>query len=480
MSARVELADLLAGFAAAREAASQPEGATRVPALTAAVHRRRVMRATVTTAAAAAVVLGVGAGVYGLTSPEPTPPAETLTPTPTPDETEEPEVTPEPELLGSVTVHPLLPEAEPLPAGLVEETTPGWSMVTYYPVDRDSGDHPTVLYLLAPDGRLFEVPTPVPLMAPCDFCDGGADDTAPALKAWLPGTSLAIVSPLYDDVELDGHYQVVDLLSGAVLQSIDAPGGSWVTVDFVRDGTTDVLVVTEAVAIEPELAEVTRIERRRVDGTVVAEHGGVDVVLPLSWRLSPDGALLALPGEDGAAVVLRASDLTEVARPVPGAARCPAGDGGHPLMATGWVDDQTLLFTCTAFQAPSGDPLVGPQTAVTTAVAVPLAGEPRMLAPEVVGSVEGVAGGRLLLHDWLAGTWTALGPDGARTDLDLRTSWLPPNARLTRDRLVHVEDQEWNGGPTWTVVSTDLATGETRALLPLVDSASRVRLVVGW
>jgi len=177
--------------------------------------------------------------------------------------------------------------------------------------------------------------------------------------------------------------------------------------------------------------------------------------------------------------VLRASDLTEVARPVPGAARCPAGDGGHPLMATGWVDDQTLLFTCTAFQAVGEDPM-GAAREVTTAVAVPLTGAPRTVASEVAGSLQGVVGGRLLLHDWVDGTWVALGPDGARTDLDLRTSWLPPNARLTRDRLVHVEDQEGNGGPTWTVVSTDLATGETRALLPLVDSASRVRLVVGW
>lgn len=479
MSAQVELKDLLAGFAAARETASTDDGAARIPALATRVRGRRVVRAAAASGAAAAAVLGLGAAVYGLTRPDHVPPVElptpVVTPTPSPTPTDDdPAEEPTPDALGPVTDHPLLPDAEPLRTGAIEGTGPGWSLVTYYDADLTLGaepDHPTVLYLLAPDGRPAEVPTPVPLMAECTFCGDGS--FVPAVHEWLPGTALAIVAPVHDDPESILHWQVVDLVSGQVLQAIEAEPGGWVGVRFVGDGTTDVVVVHERVAIERSAAGVTRVERRRADGALVAEHGAYDTGYAFAWSVSPGGAYVALHG-DGEGLVLRSADLDEVARPTADDAPCPQGDaGGRALSPAGWSDESTLLFTCVAFSSTG--------TSRTTALAVPLDGDPRELGRDLVEDVAGAFDGRLLLHDWASGAWATLGADGSRTDVLVRARSLDPGARPVAGRLVHADDEHGPDGaePTWAVSSTDLADGGVETLLAPVDAGSRLHLVVG-
>lgn len=475
MSTQIELTDLLAGFAAARDEATAPDGAARLPVVAAQVRRRRLVRTVTVSGLAAAAVLGIAAGVYGLTRPDPTPPVEsptpTVTPSPTPTPTEEPTEEPTqepPQPLGEVTVHPLLPAAQPLMEGVLEETTPAWSMVTYYDQDLALGpevDHPTVLYLVAPDGSVMEVPTPVSLMAPCTFCDGSS---VPAVREWLPGTSLAIVTPLHDDNESVLHWQMVDLLTGEVLVAVDGEPGSFLSMRFVHDDTADVLVVREDVVIG-ESARIASIERRHADGTLAARFdGGYETASPYAWDVSPDGSLVSLHGL-GEALVLRASDLGESARVRPAALDCPAGEFvSAPLAPVRWHDDATLWFRCSVQTADA--------RLLQTAWLVPLQGQAQVVAREVAGYVAGSFAGHALLHLADENTWYVVRPDGSRYDAPILSSHVitPPD---TEGMLTYTDDvYDDNRELTQALHRVDLLAGTSTTLLAPVDLGSTMFL----
>ncbi len=487
MNPQIELTELLAGFAGARDEAVAPDGPARVQAIVAHVRRRRVMRTVAASGLAAATVLGIAVGVYGVTRPEPTPPVDSptpsVTPTPTPTPTEEPTQEPTeepPQPLGEVTVHPLLPAAEPLMEGMLETTTPAWSMVTYYDTDVANGvdgDHPTVLYLVAPDGSRFEVPTPVPLMADCAFCSvTGERGAAPVVNEWLPGTSLAVVTPIHDDVDVSRHYELTDLLTGQVLARVDAADSEWAHMFFVGDGTTDVLVVRTYPQNDIGGDGVRVFERRSADGSLVAAFD-IDPTDEIQhFVIDEAGRQVAFQGVDELRVVDLAT-FADVARlPVPGADTCQPDyrwsleEPGRPL-AQAWLDPSAVVFSCFEGDQYSGSTsahfwLVGLDGTTTD-----LGGGHPMHGNATVG-------GRLLVSD--ESTWFELQSDGTLSGLPMdRTVGL---GRLVDGRFVYVDMFFDEGGePTGDLVWADPFTGERGTVLELVDPGSRLRVAyVAW
>lgn len=489
MNAQIELTDLLAGFAAARDEAAAPEGAARLPLIATQVRRRRVVRTVAASGLAAAAVLGIAAGVYGLTRPDPTPPVQTPSPTvtrtPSPTPTEEPTQEPTeepPQPLGDVTVHPLLPTAEPLLEGILEGTTPAWSMVTYYDIDvanGGDGDHPTVLYLVAPDGSRFEVPTPVPLMAPCDFCGAYAElGAAPVVADWLPGTSLAIVTPIFDDVDVSRHYQLTDLLTGEVLQSVDAADGEWAHMVFVGDGTSDVLVV-RTYPQNDILGDGVRVfERRHADGSPVAAVDIDPADQIQHFVIDQTGRRVAFEGV-GEVQVLDLLTFAEVARlPVPASDTCHADytwgmeAPGQPL-ARSWLDQDSLVFGCGEGNEVSG-------TTGTYLWLVDLDGTTTDLGGghDVIGIT--TVAGRLLTRDQSG--WFEVSPDATWSRIPLA-----PTADVQRfvdGRFVYVDQDPGLDGAapaTGYLVWAEPFTGTGGSLLELVDPGSRMSVAyVPW
>ncbi len=489
MNAQIELTDLLAGFAAARDEAAAPDGAARLPVIASRVRRRRVVRTVAASGLAAAAVLGIAAGVYGLTRPDPTPPVQTPSPTvtrtPSPTPTEEPTQGPTeepPQALGDVTVHPLLPPAQPLMEGVLEETTPAWSMVTYYDIDVENGadgDHPTVLYLVAPDGSRFEVPTPVPLMAPCDFCGADAEaGAAPVVTEWLPGTSLAIVTPVFDDVDVYRHYQLTDLLTGEVLQTVDAADDEWAHMFFVGDGTSDVLVVRTYPQNDMGGDGVRVFERRHADGSLVAAFDIDPADQIQNFVVDEDGRQVAFQGSRDVRV-LDLLTFAEVSRlPVPESEACQPDywrdmePPGEPR-ASSWLDSDTIVFECYEGDLVSGSTaahfwLVGSDGATTD-----LGGGHPMVGAAAVA-------GRLLVAD--GSTWFELRSDGTRSALPMDLTVDP--ARFVDGRLVYVDQYGGDGGVAETtreLIWVDPFTGARGTLLELRDPGSRMRVAyVPW
>lgn len=483
MNAQIELTELLAGFAGARDEAAARDGAARLAVITSQVRRRRVVRTVAASGLAAAAVLGIAAGVYGLTRPDPTPPVQTPTPTvtrtPSPTPTQEPteEPTEPPQALGDVTVHPLLPAAEPLLEGILEGTTPAWSMVTYYDIDVANGadgDHPTVLYLVAPDGSRFEVPTPVPLMAPCDFCGAFAElGAAPVVNEWLPGTSLAVVTPVHDDVDVARHYELTDLLTGEVLQSLDAADGEWAHLFFVGDGTSDVLVVRTYPQNDIGGDGVRVFERRRADGSLVAAFDVDPADQIQHFVIDEVGRRVAFEGI-GEVRVVDLLTFAEVARvPVPASDTCHADytwgmeAPGQPLVQA-FMDQDRVVFGCG-----EGDEISG--TTGSHFWLVDLDGTTTDLGGghETIGFA--TLAGRLLLSD--ESTWFELRPDGTRSDLPMDRTVDP--TRFVDGRLVYVDQYGGDGGvgeTTRELIWVDPFTGARGTLLELVDPGSRMRM----
>lgn len=482
MNTQIELTDLLAGFAAARDEAAAPHGAARLPVISAQVRRRRVVRTVAASGLAAAAVLGIAVGVYGLTRPDPTPPVQVPTPTvtraPSPTPTEEPTEKPteeSPRPLGDVTVHPLLPTAEPLLEGVLEGTTSAWSMVTYYDIDVADGgeaDHPTVLDLVAPDGSRFEVPTPVPLMAPCDFCGSSAEvGGAPVVSEWLPGTSLAIVTPVFDDVDVARHYQLTDLLTGEVLQSVDAADGEWAHMFFVGDGTSDVLVVRTYPQNDVGGDGVRVFERRRADGSLVAAFDIDPADQIQHFVIDEAGRQVAFEGA-GELRVLDLLTFAEVVRlPVPASDSCQADytgamEGPGQPLAQAWLDGDSIVLVCGEADEISGTTGEHLWLVDVDGTTIDLGG-----GHETTGLA--TLAGRLLLSD--QSTWFELRADGTRSDLPMDRTVDP--GRFVDGRLVYVDQYGGDGGaaePTGELIWVDPFTGSRGTLLELVDPGSRM------
>ena len=281
--------------------AARQDPAERMAALAARVRRRRRIRAAIVVAAVVGIV-GLGsATVYGvgrLTHDAPAPaPTATATPTPTPS----PTPTPEPEaILGAVTVGETLPDALPLREGMLEAAGSGWSLVQYANVEVAA----ELLYLVSPDGDLYEVPTPL----------ARADAQGYSVRDWLPGSTLIL---MWRGSGFGQETDVVDVLTGERLLTVHGHLSGRADVDsmsigFVGDGSTD-LIVSFAENVWDPPSNVALTVRLSLDGSELAsipEFRGTDVS-HTRWSLSSDGGRLAL-NERGRLRIVRASDFREV------------------------------------------------------------------------------------------------------------------------------------------------------------------------
>jgi hypothetical protein len=200
-----------------------PDAAT---SLFRAAHHRRVLRqaGAGTAAACVAAVIGVVAlHPWGTTPPATTPsPTATSAPTATTPTTTGPSTTPttsptaaastKPVIIGTVTHNPLLPDAKPLEAGLLENAGPGWALVEYVEystaVQSDGPAKPLsdVLYLVDPHGIHYEVRNLGP-------------DSTLSIVDWQPGSSRVLAT--FDD---PSRVEIVDLVTGKTVSSFSPPG----------------------------------------------------------------------------------------------------------------------------------------------------------------------------------------------------------------------------------------------------------------
>lgn len=396
-----------------------------VRALTARVRRRRVLRSTaVGIGAAAAVTIGA-LTVQAVDRPDavpadPTPsvtrttPVPSPTPTPTPTPTSE-----EPPVLGDVTVHPLLPAAQPLRAGMLESAGDDWQLVTFDTGAVPDGP-PPVLYLVDPQNTHYEVPTPVAVAIDRATDEGGY------VEDWRPGSTIAVVFVSTGSNVGDGHsgyYVLQDLLSGETFGEIPYPEETIVMVDLVGDGTTDVLVTRRNLysGVYEGLSRLTK------DGAEVAALGpdSATDALDESFAVpSPEGSTVAVNTPGGPRLV-RASDLSDL-----GPVATPEPDGAGRCAAWTWWDEGRVVLRC----SPAGAERSWEQPAELWLVPV-AGGAPQRLGDVNRAAQATMAADHLLVHD--LGAWTAIDAEGTATPLPaMPDSWI---VRSLGDRLlVHV------------------------------------------
>lgn len=328
---RLEIAHLLGAPRKAERTDPPTEPDARRRVLGRRIRRGRALRlATIGGAATLAVALTVGAAVaVGQIERAP---AAALPEQPDDGPTEpSPSATPdEPQALGDVTEHSLLPAAEPLLEGMLEAAGPGWSLVQYA---SEAIDGDSLVYLVDPEGALYEVPD-------SDELDG-------RLLEWLPGTTLALFST--------GRYAnqstVVDLVTRqqyvTVHESLAEDRETYGQLAFVGDGTTDLVANWSKWDEIGRRQQFVRTVRLGLDGTERASAPAYaePTIGASGLVLSPDGSRMAVDDRAGLRVV--ATDgLSDVARiPSPNGA-----DGGCAVRA--WLTDELLAVACASATGP--------------------------------------------------------------------------------------------------------------------------------
>jgi len=309
------LSEVLRGFVQAEDrlaAAMAPDPVSEVRLLSRRASRRRAARTGSTVLSVALVVGAVVAGFHAF-APQVSAPAmptqHAASPSPSPSvASPSRNSSTAPAALAGVTTDPLLPRAEPMTAGMLEEADSSWRLFRYQPFADLQGDSaPAVVYLISPDDRLFEVPTP-------------STPGAWYLLDWLPGTRSALIIGTQD-----GETRVIDLLSGETTLDL----GTWLwDARFLHDGTRDVAYVAEGA-----------LRRVSIDGG----HGVTSASFSVpygttAWIPSPEGSAVVLNADTGPRVVSSA-DLAPLEMPSPYPARPDA------CRAWMWVTPTDVLPT---------------------------------------------------------------------------------------------------------------------------------------
>lgn len=352
-----------------------------------------------------------------------------------------------PRVLGTVTEGPGLPAAQPLLEGMLEAAGPGWSLVQFEAREIDDA---TFVYLMGPDGTLYEVPTAIG--ARSWFLD-------PWVLDWLEGTSLVIANGAWS-----GDAEVVDLLTGRRLLTVpsrlEGHPEAMRSIAFVGDGTTDLVASWTWSGVDGVLTE--HVVRLGLDGVerAVAElplARGAGYEAPL---LSDDGERLVLNDAAGPRIVASTDfrELTAVPAPDPAdAAACAA---------VRWLGEDALLLRCVLDDASTTELWLGP-----------LSGEGPVRLAEGYGVTALAVGDGLVLGR--AGELASSAPDDRRQGAALyQCGW---DGRCSDEPLAEVPgwllsdeaagtlytydaplEGPWFGGAARAV---DLATGEVRTLL---------------
>lgn len=327
-------------------AATPPDLALESGTLARRVRRRRAVRTGSAVLTTVAVVGAVTVGSLlsgGRTPVQPAIPAPTSTPTTSPTS-------------GAAALR----GAQPMTPGMLDAAGDDWSLIGYSAMD-DAQDvlGPQTAYLLSPDGQAFVVP---------------ADLDGWYLQDWLPHSSLVVAATA------EGAVHVLDLVTGEVGPDLGfaAPirPAYDVGVQFVGDGSSDVLVVEEGTSG-------ARLSRVGADGEVRATTAPFFLLSHGSavWLASPDRSRVVLNETTGPRAV-----TTD--RLAPSALPAPYPDRPDACRAWMWVDDAEVLLECT----PAGASTFSTSDASMEYWLVPVDGDdPRQLVglpiPERLGGV---------------------------------------------------------------------------------------------
>lgn len=321
-----ELSDVMGdAFEARASSMSDLTPGARLATVTARVRRRRVARHTLEGAASLAVVGAVVvAGWFGLGDRNGPPPvatpspsiSPTLAPTPTPTVPDDGLAAP-----GMVTVDPLLPEAQPLPPGMLEDPPAGSLLVTYGTDPESLGDVHQVIWLVTPAGERYQV---LEVMREI------------TVQTWEPGSHVAVVS-----VCCDASVVLLDLLTGELTEGWQ--DGFGVAADRLLGANPDGEQVWAAQGTSQDYAMVGAIVIGAADGTT--RSVAVAPAPVSSAALSPDGKHVVLNEAADEGFAVSSYGPTRIVDLETGAETLLRDADGVGLMCSevGWQDDSTAI-----------------------------------------------------------------------------------------------------------------------------------------
>ena len=305
-------------------------------------------------------------------SPEPSPsasasPSNSASPSPSSSPSPSPTITIDANgrtLPGFVTVDPSLPDALPLPAGIWDQTGPGWVLATYRPsvsyydfvgLAADEDMTKQVVYLVNPQGQRYQVLE--------------LDVNQPIrIESWLAGESSAIVRECgrWGCISGEGASRALDLRTGTTTLH-GTPFQEGEVLLTLADGTR-----VWAGSVDPVGG--TTIER---DGAFTSVGGDWHAFFGDTSQPSPNGTylpLLSFDSDAGNSSTMRTAILTlatGTVTPLPGL------DAAGNCWSNFWRSDGLLRVTCYDTAIGTGgaylvDPKTGNATATGTSETYPM------------------------------------------------------------------------------------------------------------
>lgn len=341
-----DLGELLSSAEGRLARAAGPTDSTAcgvAPRTRALIRRRRATRHAFQSVAGVLVVGAVASGAWlGLRGPDTPPPATvpsaTSTPTPSSATSPTPSVSPTQAAVPAVLDElPGLPPTQPLPAGLLERTTPGWVLTVYRSEPYSAADEELVVVrhtvvLVSPAGERYRVVDLPP-------------ESSVQVVDWVAGRTTALVRVDAPDGEAGGAARgraVLDLRSGAITPAGAGVGATDDT--FLGRSADGAEIWTSSAGSSNDVHRVDEGGARRIG--VVGQWPSVD----------PTGRWLVAtaPGTASSAGTFTLVDLVGVG----GGAR-GTGLAGRGCDVVGWLDGSDVLLVCsdsTTDELPSSEP----------------------------------------------------------------------------------------------------------------------------
>ncbi|WP_456786114.1 hypothetical protein [Cellulomonas sp. P5_C5] len=302
------------------------------------VRFRRARRHTLEAGGATAAVAVLGATTwFGMNRSDDPAPAVSPTVSATPSPTSSPTPSPEPSPTQTAVADDILglPPTYAMPAGLLEQTTPGWVLSIYrseaYVEDVETVPDVHSVVLSSPEGTLYRV-----VDLPID------PSTTVTLDRWDAGSSTAVVSvrPLYSSTAVTTGRAVLDLTTGAITEDLRGMARNVVYVGQDAAGAE-----VWAQPTPPSVDYTDDVDLLTVDGDSDARFvATLDRAGQSHLLLDPTGTRVAFASLPLNGEVPPSLGIVDLAT---GEARVhDYGAGDQRCDVVGWVDASTLLTTC--------------------------------------------------------------------------------------------------------------------------------------